>query len=92
MTPYGRVLSIVRPIAERHEVSVDDIMGRSRLRRITAARFEAFDAVKTRLDMTLCDVAHYFDRDHTTVIYGISAHRKSAASLYAKAGITEGLI
>lgn len=68
---------IIKEIALKHGVSVHDIKGRSRKRKIVAARFEAVAAVEEKyrlagFDLSLPALGRIFGgRDHTTMIYAL---------------------
>lgn len=69
-------LDIIRTVADRHGVSVGDILGPSRLRRIILPRHEAMAAVRAgRPRLSLPQIGQIFGgRDHTTVINGLQRH------------------
>ena len=73
--------SIVADVADVHGLPVADLMGRSKLKHIVAARQEAMwrirqvmlsDGVTPRYSTT--QIGRYFDRDHTTVIHACKRH------------------
>jgi hypothetical protein len=70
---------IVRVVANERQITVNDIMRRSRKRTICAARNEAMYKVFARKEshpiMSLPVVGKWFgNRDHTSVLYGICQH------------------
>ena len=68
----GSVRQAIRDAAAATGVSVDDLLGRSRLRGITQARHLAmFMARETGAKYQV--IARVFGRDHTTIIHGVRA-------------------
>lgn len=66
------VAQIISEEAELHGVSVRDILGASRNRRITDARhFAMYRARIERADMSLPHIGKVFRRDHTSVLHAI---------------------
>ena len=77
-----RVRNAIVKAATNHEVSVAEIMGRSRLRHVATARFAAMRAIRelsyppgvperSTPFYSFPRIAKIFDRDHTTVVYAI---------------------
>ena len=73
--------TIVAEVAAAHRLPVADLMGRSKLKHIVAARHEAMwrirqvtwaDGVTPRY--SLPQIGRYFDRDHTSVIHACKRH------------------
>jgi chromosomal replication initiation ATPase DnaA len=65
-------VQILEIVAEECEVSVDDILSKSRRQPIVDARYLCFAALKLRYRLGLKDIGHIVDkRDHTTVIHGL---------------------
>src|SRR5688572_8224522 len=63
---------IAREIAIRRGVSVEDLRGDRRFKKIAKARQEAMYWAKARVpSRSLPMIAHVFRRDHTTVLHGI---------------------
>ena len=67
-----RIAGIIAQVAVEHGVSVKDILGPSRVRKITRARQEAMRTVRSleRDDGTvpsLPQIGRWFGRDHSTV-------------------------
>lgn len=77
MTPIRtKPKQILREVAEKHELRVADLLGPSRRRTIAWARHEAFDKIYRQTNMSLPQIGDMFAMDHTSVLYGIWAHRK----------------
>lgn len=72
--PKGSVrdaeLAVLR-IGFAHNVSFEQIIGRSKKKAINRARIECYAALK-EMNWSLPDIGRFFDnRDHTTVLYGL---------------------
>lgn len=65
---------ILTAIAEANSVTVDDILGRSRQRRIADARKMAMAALRVDTDMTLHQVGDYLGKDHATILHAERTH------------------
>ena len=66
------VTDIIKATADKHGVSVAEIMGQRRDRHLIAARHEAMRiAYERRPDMSLSAIARVFRRDHTTFLHAV---------------------
>jgi len=65
-------------VSELRGVDVQDILGRSRLPKISHARQEVFSRLRSA-GFKLEYIACLFERDYKTISYGIEAHRRRAA-------------
>lgn len=66
---------IIIEVARKHGCTVGALVGRSRCKAITAARYEAMTRVREELGYSLPHIGEIFDnRDHTSVLYGIRKH------------------
>ena len=72
--PNSRV--IISQVAEKHGLMMRDILSKSRKRHIAWPRHEAFDRLRKETKMSLPAIARIWDMDHTTILYGIWAHRQ----------------
>ena len=88
VTPKAFTLAIVESVAARHGVSVADIFGQCRLKKIVIARHEAIvEVVEARPHWSYPEVARLFGgRDHTTIMHAVkksgrAVPRKGAAGL-----------
>ena len=73
-TPKAKAANIVKAIAAKHNLTVAEIMGRSRRRHIVRARQEAMTAIYVEFPMwSLPIIGRFFDRDHTTVLFSVKA-------------------
>lgn len=77
-TPIGP-RQLVRGIAERHGLTIDDLTGQSTAKRVVPARWEAMTALRNR-GWSLTQIGNYLHRDHTTVLYGLRRHAGLPAS------------
>ena len=82
MSPESR--AIICAVARKHGVLLADVMNDTLARKVTTARQEAYAEVKRQRNLTLHQVARLFGKDHTTVLYGIRAHRERQAYLASK--------
>lgn len=66
---------IAAAVAASHGLTMDDLKGPSRENAVKLARHEAMYKAKYYVPKAPVPlIGHVFNRDHTTVIYGISAH------------------
>jgi chromosomal replication initiation ATPase DnaA len=75
--PNARV--IIRDVAQKHDIKIDEMLGKSRLRFVAWARQEAYDRVYRETLLSLPAIGRIFKKDHTTILHGIWAHRKRKA-------------
>lgn len=67
MTPHEKRVAWLKQLCEDCGVCYEDVMGRSRLKRISNVRAAAY--LKFRQDgLTLPVIGRFFGRDHTTVM------------------------
>lgn len=67
MTPHEKRVAWLKQLCEDCGVCYEDVMGRSRLKRISDVRAVAY--LKFRQDgLTLPVIGRFFGRDHTTVM------------------------
>lgn len=78
-TPRAQILAMVEGVAARHGITLADIMGRSREYRFAHPRQEAYWTVHKNTPLSYPAIGRLFNRDHTTIIYGITAHEKRMA-------------
>lgn len=69
-TPMDISRDQVRMIAFNHGVPISQIMSASREQVTCRARFACYCALRDR-GLSLPQIARFFNRDHTTVLYGI---------------------
>lgn len=78
-----RVEDIIPIVAEKHRVTVADIKGACRSRKVIAARFEAIaEARRLRPDLSLTQLGRLFGkRDHTTIRHALVKMGMPTASI-----------
>lgn len=68
---------IIREVAEKYDITPEDITGTCRRRMYAWPRQEAMWRCRTETSMSMPDIGRRFgNRDHTTVLYSIRAHAK----------------
>lgn len=70
MTPYETTISQAKGVAARHGVNWREIMGRSRMAYVARARRHCWLEFYRR-GYSSCQIGRIFDRDHSTVLYGL---------------------
>lgn len=83
---------IAREVAEKHGITVDDLKGKSLLKRIYLARHEAMARMRDETDNSSTSIGRFLGgRDHTTVLAGVKAHKaREAAVLQSMNGGVHG--
>jgi len=74
--PRPNSRSIIKEVAQKHDLMMRDILSKSRKRHIAWPRHEAFDRLRKETKMSLPAIARIWDMDHTSILYGIWAHRQ----------------
>lgn len=74
-----RMADIVAAVADKHDVTVADLKGPSRVKHIVAARFEAMARMYDLGIWSMPQIGRFFGRDHTTVLNGIRRHHGASA-------------
>lgn len=64
----------IERIANKHGVTIDEIMGDGRTRRVAYARQEIYFELYTHFEMSFPRVGKVMGRDHSTVLYGMKKH------------------
>lgn len=62
---------ILRSVAHKHGLSVQDLKGVSRKCHIKKARWEAMFEIRHNTDMTFQNIGKIFNRDHSTIMYAV---------------------
>ena len=70
------VRQIIKEVADKHGVSVGDILSARRPRRIANARREAMYRACTETGLSCSGIGRAFNKDHSTVIYALAQYRK----------------
>lgn len=96
MTPRERYLADIGLIALRHGVTREDVLGKSRERRIVYARQHCYWMLRER-GRTFPEIARIMRRDHSSVIHGRRMHMErndipEAMDMPKNAGWNAGLL
>lgn len=71
---------IVADVAQRYELTFDDMIGQERTRRIAHPRHHAMWEVRQRTTLSFPQIGRIFDRDHTSVLHDVREHEKRRAA------------
>ena len=63
---------IIQPILQKFEVSEEEVLSTTRKRHIAYCRFACMKAVRENTFLSLLEIGRQFNRDHSTVMHGIS--------------------
>lgn len=75
MIEFGR--DILVEVAQRHNLTVTELLSRSHKRVIAWPRHEAMWEIRRRTKLSLPQIGKLMgDRDHTTVLHGIKGHER----------------
>lgn len=77
--PSRTICGIIKEVADKHDLTIKEMMEKNRKRRVAWARQEAFARLYIETRSSLPVIGERFGMDHTTVLYGIWAHRKRKA-------------
>ncbi len=69
---------IVNMVTSFYGIKRKDLIGRSRVQHISAARILLMKLLKDQLDVSTSGIADLLDRDHSTVIKSIAIHEKKS--------------
>lgn len=61
-------------IAGKHGLTLNDLLSRTRTKRVTDARHEFFFCALTETKASSVEIGAVCGKDHTTVLYGAAAH------------------
>lgn len=75
-----------KAIADKHGISVNDIMSIRRTGNLVAARYELYWNLKKETKWSLPQIGRFLERDHTTILHGI---RRYEAMLKWQANVDE---
>ena len=67
----SRAKSVLKDVARKHGVRVDDLTSASRKATLVRARWEAWSRIYDLGTYSLPQIGALFNRDHTTILYGI---------------------
>jgi hypothetical protein len=65
---------IVREVCDAHGVSPQDVLRRLRRRYVANARQHIWFRIRYELGWSYSDIGRRFDRDHTTIMWGVARH------------------
>jgi hypothetical protein len=72
--PMPSMRAVAEAVAAKHGLTLEDLIGRSRIRSVAWPRQEAIWEVRRQTDKSLTNIGRFFNRDHTTVIHSCAAH------------------
>jgi chromosomal replication initiation ATPase DnaA len=75
LTPRERRRMKIEQICDRRRVTVEELMGRSRFKRVCAARKEAYVMLRQER-LSFPTIGRMFGRDHTTVVDGVQRYER----------------
>lgn len=80
----GQLGDILRDVAERYDVGVDEIVGPSRVRQFVVPRQEVMWRARHETPLSLPQIGQRLGgRDHTTVLHGVRQHERRMAEAAA---------
>jgi chromosomal replication initiation ATPase DnaA len=68
------LLDLAHAICDRHHVTIDELLGRSRMSHIIAARFQLWFYLYMQKRMSTKGIGKIFGVDHSSVLHGIKKH------------------
>lgn len=68
----GLAADILSTLAEEYFVTVADLVGERRFRRLIEPRFRAYWQMRTELGMSLASIANVMNRDHSSILHGLN--------------------
>lgn len=73
------IRGVITEVAERHDLTLDEIRGPGRHRWLTRPRQEAMYLLWETGRYSLSQIGYHLGkRDHTTVLHGVRAHKRRA--------------
>lgn len=85
----ARARAVLEAVAEVFEVTVDQVVGRTRHREVIPARQAAMALCRELTDLSFPAIAAIFGRDHTTVVHGVAATARRVAASSDHAELVE---
>ena len=74
---HQRVLATIESTAQRHGITLKDIMGHDRARRFAWPRQEAMYMVRQKYGLSYPRIGQIMgNRDHTTILHGVRRHKE----------------
>lgn len=71
---------IAREVAEEFGLTLDDLVGPTVNKYLTAARREAWSRIYATKRFSTPQIGRFFNRDHSTIVHGLQRHREESAS------------
>ena len=75
-TPMSVARGIVTEVAEKHGLTVEQLVGDCRMAAFIKARHELYWRLHTKTEWSLARIGRFVDRDHTSVRHGVIQYRK----------------
>lgn len=75
------IRQIIEEVAISHGFSWNDVLSARRTNKLARVRHEAFWRARNETTHSLPAIGRAFNRDHTSVMYGIAKHEERMASL-----------
>ena len=73
---FIKVRQIVNEVREKHGLTEEQLVSDNRQRHLIACRQEIYWRLSRETAWSLSRIGHYMNRDHTTIIWGIRAHKR----------------
>ena len=73
-----RHVTIIREVMDRYDITLADLQGPGRARRLVFPRQELFFRLRYDCHWSSVKIGEFFNRDHATVIHGCKAHLNRA--------------
>lgn len=71
MTPRQKIHAAIAEIAQQHDYTLEEILGKSRLKRLVAVRRLCILMLRDRGHSTT-EIGRLMDRHHTTIVHAIN--------------------
>lgn len=78
--PQWRIIS--QEVCEKHKMTLKDLQGNRRFKKIAIARREVFWRLRQELGMSLLDIARKMGKDHTSVLHGLRVYARENSPHY----------
>ena len=79
--------SILRDVAAKHNMAVEDICGPSRKRKHVLARREVYFRLSQELGISFAEIGRFIGRDHTSVLFGYRQYVAGNGNNQARAAL-----
>ena len=78
--PQWRIIS--QEVCAKHKLTLKDLQGNRRFKKIAIARREVFWRLRQELGMSLLDIARKMGKDHTSVLHGLRVYARDNSPHY----------